>query len=116
MSNFGNWVNTVRRQKRWSQRQLALKAHISNTEIARIERAERRSPSVDVVVKIAAAFGVSVVDVLIEAGFVSVDCLEGYAKLTEKELSIVADYRRLDERGKEAVVETVRRELRYAVG
>ena len=113
MSNFGDWVNAMRCQRQWSQRQLALKAGISNTEIARIEQSERRSPSVDTVVKIANAFKISVVDLLADAKFITVEHLAGYVKLTADESSLIAAYRRLDERGKNAVVDTARRELRY---
>ena len=113
MSNLGSFVANLRRQKNWSQRKLALKTGVSNTEIARIERDDRVNVTLDVILKLAAAFNVSVVDMFIDTGLVDDALIGDYIKLAADESSLIAAYRRLDERGKNAVVDTARRELRY---
>ncbi len=49
-------VNYLRIQRGWSQRQLAQHAHLSNTEISRIESGERKVLSLPVIEKLCSAF------------------------------------------------------------
>ena len=49
-------VNHLRIQRGWSQRTLARRAHLSNTEISRIESGERKVLSLPVIEKLCSAF------------------------------------------------------------
>lgn len=49
-------VNHLRIQRGWSQRKLAQRAHLSNTEISRIESGERKVLSLPVIEKLCSAF------------------------------------------------------------
>lgn len=57
MPDVGEVLKTMRNENGWSQRQLAMKSGVSNTEISRIEEGSRKQPSLTVIKKIAAAFG-----------------------------------------------------------
>lgn len=57
MSKIGDTLKRIRKENEWSQRQLAMKSGVSNTEISRIEDGLRKQPSLTVVRKLATAFG-----------------------------------------------------------
>ena len=66
MSNIGEHIIQLRKAKKWSQEQLANQVGSSRVMIGNYERSDH-TPSIDVVVKIAKAFGVSV-DYLVGEG------------------------------------------------
>ena len=55
---FGNKITELRKQRKWSQTDLANKINVSRVIIGRYERDEA-SPSIDIAKKIADAFGIS---------------------------------------------------------
>lgn len=59
MVGLGARIREIRKERRWSQAELAQKAGMAQTSISEIER-EQISPSVDTVERIAAALGISV--------------------------------------------------------
>lgn len=64
MATYSEVVKNLRTQKKWSQRQLAINANISNTEVSRIENGHRDNPSLATVEKLAKVFGITVNDFL----------------------------------------------------
>jgi len=63
LTNFGNKLKQLRKQKGLSQEALALEIEVDRTYIGKIERAER-NVSLKMVEKIAKALGVSPKDML----------------------------------------------------
>lgn len=55
---LGNRIKKIRQQAGMSQEELAFKSHISTTYLGQLERAEK-SPTLDVLIKISNAFGIS---------------------------------------------------------
>lgn len=80
MSTFGQTIKDFRLKKEWSQRKLALTSGISNTEINRIEKGERENPSLTVIQKLSAAFGITVDDLLAAAGITTRPATESTTK------------------------------------
>lgn len=67
---IGNLIKTLRKDKGFSQRQLAMYSKVSNTEISRIESGERQKPSPDVLKKLAQPLGVTYSELMKEAGYI----------------------------------------------
>jgi XRE family transcriptional regulator, regulator of sulfur utilization len=79
MKTFGERVKALREKRGWSQQRLAKHARIPHMTIWRIERDTHKYTRMDIAVKLARAFGVSL------------DLLCGlYEEATERELEEVA--------------------------
>ena len=63
--SLGNRLKQLRQEKSWSQDELAFHAHIDGRQISRYEN-DKVTPSVEVVIKLARAFDVSVDHLLID--------------------------------------------------
>jgi len=57
---FGLGIRALRRRRGWRQEDLAAAVGVSQAEISRLERGERRRPSVDLLEKVAAGLGARV--------------------------------------------------------
>jgi transcriptional regulator with XRE-family HTH domain len=64
--SFGNKLKQLRQEKGWSQDELAFHAQIDGRQISRYEN-DRVTPSIDVAVKIAKAFDVSLDYLLLDS-------------------------------------------------
>ena len=60
MTTFGERLASKRREKGWSQRELARHAGVSHTIVADVEKGARHSIGTDAAKKLARALGVSV--------------------------------------------------------
>ena len=80
--SLGNKIKQLRQEKSWSQDELAFHASIDGRQISRYEN-DKVTPSVDVVIKLAKAFDVSVDHLLIDDA-PRRPLLEPASKLTEK--------------------------------
>jgi len=69
-TELGKFIEEIRTEKKISQRQLAEKSGISNTEVSRIESGERKNPSPPVLKAIAPNLGVSYEELMIKAGYI----------------------------------------------
>lgn len=69
MSNLGEYITDHRKSKNLSIRKLAELAHISHTEIYRIETGERKSPSLLVLQSISNALEEDVNEIIKAAGY-----------------------------------------------
>lgn len=67
---LGDFIRAKRKQKNWSQRDLAAAAGISNAEISRIEAGKRKEPSTSVLKEIAKALDTPFEELLLEAGVI----------------------------------------------
>ena len=56
--SLGEYIAAKRKEKGWSQRDLATASNISNAEISRLESGKRKEPSPSVLKEIAKALGV----------------------------------------------------------
>ena len=68
--SLSDYIREMRKQKDWSQRDLATASGISNAEISRIESGKRKEPSPSVLKAIASALNVPVEEVLQQAGVI----------------------------------------------
>jgi transcriptional regulator with XRE-family HTH domain len=85
--SFGEKLKLLRREKAWSQDELAFHANIDGRQISRYEN-DRVTPSIDVAVKIAKAFAVSL-DYLLLDDFPRKSLAQiPHNKLTERLLSL----------------------------
>lgn len=66
--NFGDYIRELRNAQGISQRQLAMRVGISNSEISRIESGERALPRVTSIKALAMALGVDEVELLKKVG------------------------------------------------
>jgi len=67
--NFGEYIKGLREEAGYTQRQLALYAKVSNTEISKIESGERKKPSPEVLKKLAPYLKVSFESLMVAAGY-----------------------------------------------
>ena len=103
MCDIGAKIKELRDQKGWSQRNLAMRAEMSNTEIARIEKGERNNPTLDVILKLSSAFGISVNYFLPFIGVTNTS----EEKFNKEELDLINDYRTLKDDNKKVVAQVV---------
>ena len=96
MSNIGERIIQLRKLKKWSQEDLAKQINASRVMIGNYERADN-TPSMDVIIKIARAFEVSI-DYLLGEGLnasfdkETLNRLENMEKLPEQERKRIFDY------------------------
>lgn len=79
-------VRKLRRQRGWTQGQLAVHSGVSRGSIALIETGERETPNIETMSKLAAALRVSVDHILIEAGFIEAPENPGHLSPSEQDL------------------------------
>ncbi len=95
---LGDYIAFWRKEKGLSQRQLALYANISNTELHRIETAQRQKPSPKILEKIAKCLDLEYEELLQYAGYL--DLQDGteqslnlnYKSLSEEEKNYILNY------------------------
>ena len=66
--SLGEYISKKRKEKGWSQRDLASASNISNAEISRLESGKRKEPSPSVLKEIAKALSVPFEELLQAAG------------------------------------------------
>lgn len=69
-TKLGDWIARIRHEMNLSQRQLADKAGISNTEVWRLESGERKNPSPATLKALAPHLGVSYEEIMAKAGYI----------------------------------------------
>jgi transcriptional regulator with XRE-family HTH domain len=69
-TNIGTYIADLRAEKKWSQRELADKSGISNTEISRIESGKRTNPTPATLRSLADALQVEYRDLMKLAGYI----------------------------------------------
>ncbi len=95
---LGNFIAFCREEKGLSQRQLALYADISNTELHRIETAQRQKPSPKILEKLSKILDIEYETLLQYAGYLDLqDGLEqspnlNYNSLSTEERNFILDY------------------------
>ncbi len=77
--SLGDYMREKRKEKDWSQRDLANASGVSNAEISRLEAGKRKEPSIAVLEKIAKALNTPISEVLEHA-----DLLEAGKAFVEK--------------------------------
>jgi len=80
---IGELIKKLREQKGFSQRQLALYAEVSNTEISKIESGERQNPNPEILKKIASALNVDYIEFFKAAGYLDPDTPSPVDKITD---------------------------------
>ena len=96
---LAEFIRSKREAKNWSMRELAEKAGVSHSEIARIEKGERTNPSAQMLRAIATALHVPITELLEAVGLVDktpkpiiAAHIKGSDDLTAEELSEVENY------------------------
>ena len=96
---LAQFVRAKREEKNWSMRELAEKAGVSHTEIARIEKGERTNPSASMLRAIATALHIPITQLLDACGLadtmqkpIVAARIRGSEDLSEEELSEVENY------------------------
>jgi len=69
VENFGEYLRTLRLEKRYSLRQVEELSGVSNSYLGLIERGQRPIPGADILKKLAPVFDVPVRDLLAVAGY-----------------------------------------------
>ncbi|WP_066638999.1 helix-turn-helix domain-containing protein [Desulfolucanica intricata] len=100
MSTLGKYITDQRKAKNLSMRKLADLAHISHTEIYRLETGERKNPSPLILKSIANALGINFEEIMQAAGYTNdflptasaPVSLPGIEDLDEKELEEVRNF------------------------
>ena len=69
MSDFGDYLRSLREQQKMSLREVAAKTGVSVSYITQIENGRRKAPGPDVLKKLAPAYNVPVRDLLKAAGY-----------------------------------------------
>jgi transcriptional regulator with XRE-family HTH domain len=84
--SFGLYLKKLREENKVSQRLLAEKAGISNTEISRIESGESQKPSPSILKSIAPFLGVGYEELMVKAGYME-ESIEhsGYTELVYRD-------------------------------
>ena len=68
--SLGDYMREKRRERNWSQRDLAAASGISNAEVSRLEAGKRKEPSIVVLEKIARALNTPMSEVMEHAGLI----------------------------------------------
>lgn len=71
MSDFGKWLQLLRKERNMSQKKLASLCGVSPSYLSRVERGQRSAPSPAILKKIARQLGLSEYDMLELAGHIS---------------------------------------------
>ncbi len=79
--SFGQYLKSLRERQRMSLREAERERGVSNAFIAQIERGDRPAPSPDILRKLAAAYKVTVRELLEKAGYLD----EPEMKMSEEE-------------------------------
>lgn len=69
MSQFGDWVKTMRKTRRWTQEELAARSGVSQSFISALETGVRKHPGIETLRSIAIAFGLPVEEVIRKVGY-----------------------------------------------
>ena len=100
---IGQTVKTLRQQQRLTQGQLEIKSGVKRSTIAMIEQEKRENPTVDTLVKLAVALGVTPDDIIHRAGI-----LPPLPPSVADEGELLRLYRRLDDTQRQTVLVLVR--------
>ena len=71
VENFGEYLRTLRLEKRYSLREVEELSGVSNSYLGLIERGQRPIPGADILKKLAPVFDVPVRDLLAAAGYLN---------------------------------------------
>ncbi|MBM3301377.1 MAG: helix-turn-helix domain-containing protein [Deltaproteobacteria bacterium] len=71
VENFGEYLRTLRLEKRYSLREVEEKSGVSNSYLGLIERGQRPIPGADILKKLAPVYDVPVRDLLAAAGYLT---------------------------------------------
>ena len=91
MSDFGDYLRSLREQQKMSLREVAAKTGVSVSYITQIENGRRKAPGPDVLKKLAPAYNVPVRDLLKAAGYM--DDIEPIMPSVSEEEEIDRAYR-----------------------
>ena len=78
VENFGEYLRTLRLEKRYSLRQVEELSGVSNSYLGLIERGQRPIPGADILKKLAPVFDVPVRDLLAAAGYLKEEDIRVY--------------------------------------
>jgi len=70
--SYSEAIRRLRLARGWKQEELARRTGVQQTYISKIENGQKDNPTQETLVKLAAAFGITVPDLLKEAGIVGV--------------------------------------------
>ena len=73
VENFGEYLRTLRLEKRYSLREVEQMSGVSNSYLGLIERGQRPIPGADILKKLAPVFDVPIRDMLAAGGYLKVE-------------------------------------------
>ena len=108
MSNFSKRLIALRKERGWTQEQLAVKSDVSQQAISKIEACQR-SPTEQTMAMIAHAFGLTLAEMLEPAGYPAQPPPKVYTGviLTETERQLLSDFRTLNSQGRDFVLKAM---------
>ncbi len=73
VENFGEYLRTLRLEKRYSLREVEQMSGVSNSYLGLIERGQRPIPGADILKKLAPVFDIPIRDMLAAGGYLKVE-------------------------------------------
>jgi len=83
---FGEYLKSVRKEKRMTIRQLELYSKVSNAYISQLERGDRGLPSPEILKKLSQPLGVDYNELMVKAGYVEETKKESVNALPESRI------------------------------
>lgn len=81
--NFGAYMKKLREERKFSVRQLAMKAGVSPAQVSRMETGDRGTPRPETIKKLAIALNVDYKHLMKKAGYITVEEAYETSELTE---------------------------------
>lgn len=81
--NFGAYMKKLREERKFSVRQLAMKAGVSPAQVSRMETGDRGTPRPETIKKLAIALNVDYEHLMKKAGYITVEEAYETSELTE---------------------------------
>lgn len=73
MAEFGSWIRSMRKARRWTQEELSARSGISQSFISALETGARKHPGIENLSALAKAFGMPAEEVLKKVGYAKLE-------------------------------------------
>jgi len=81
MYSFGEYLKRVRKEKKVTMRELSRRSGVSHPYVSQLESGEYNNPSLLTVIKLLKSLDVSIIDYLVEYGYITKDDVINYCEV-----------------------------------